>query len=60
MAALDRQARREKIAKAQKELRPLLKQAMMSDSEADWEAVETQAATIHRQSRLLAGKTRGG
>lgn len=27
---------------------------------AAWEAVEKQGATIHRQSRLLAGKSRGG
>lgn len=25
-----------------------------------WEAVEVAGATIHRQSRLLAGKSRGG
>lgn len=25
-----------------------------------WEAVETHGATIHRQARLLAGKSRGG
>lgn len=25
-----------------------------------WEVVETHGATIHRQSRLLAGKSRGG
>ncbi len=27
---------------------------------AAWEAVETNGATIHRQARLLAGKSRGG
>jgi hypothetical protein len=27
---------------------------------AKWEAVETAGATVHRQSRLLAGKSRGG
>lgn len=27
---------------------------------AAWEAVEEIGATIHRQSRLLAGKSRGG
>lgn len=25
-----------------------------------WEAVEVHGATIHRQSRLLAGKSKGG
>jgi hypothetical protein len=25
-----------------------------------WEIVETHGATVHRQSRLLAGKSRGG
>jgi hypothetical protein len=27
---------------------------------AAWEAVEVHGATIHRQARLLAGKSRGG
>jgi hypothetical protein len=27
---------------------------------AAWEAVENIGATIHRQSRILAGKSRGG
>lgn len=27
---------------------------------AAWEAVEEAGATIHRQARLLAGKSRGG
>ena len=55
-----RSRQRAKVADAMKNLRPLLKVAMASDHEADWEAVELQAATIHRQSRLLAGKSRGG
>lgn len=27
---------------------------------AAWESVETHGATVHRQARLLAGKSRGG
>lgn len=27
---------------------------------AAWEAVETAGAVVHRQSRLLAGKSKGG
>jgi hypothetical protein len=27
---------------------------------AAWEAVETEGATVHRQARLLAGKSKGG
>ena len=27
---------------------------------AAWEAVETNGATVHRQARILAGKSRGG
>jgi len=56
----DRDKRRDKVAAAMKELRPLLKAAEASDKESDWAAVELQAAVIHRQSRLLAGKPRGG
>lgn len=55
-----RKRQRTKVADAMKELRPLLKAAMESDRESDWAEVELRAATIHRQSRLLAGKPRGG
>ena len=55
-----RDKRRDKVAAAMKELRPLLKTAMAEDTEAAWAEVELQAAVIHRQSRLLAGKPRGG
>lgn len=30
------------------------------DALAAWAVVETHGATIHRQSRLLAGKSKGG
>jgi hypothetical protein len=55
-----RERQRAKVAAAMKELRPLLKAAQASDAELDWAAVEEHAAVIHRQSRLLAGKPRGG
>lgn len=31
-----------------------------ADVQSLWEAVENIGATIHRQSRILAGKSRGG
>jgi hypothetical protein len=31
-----------------------------ADTLRAWEVVEVHGATIHRQSRLLAGKSRGG
>ena len=41
---------------------PAALRAALADpaNEAAWEAVEQLGATVHRQSRLLAGKTRGG
>jgi hypothetical protein len=30
------------------------------EARAAWESVEHYGATVHRQSRLLAGKSRGG
>lgn len=55
-----REARRDKVKAAWKEARGLYAEAMASDTEAAWEAFELQAAVLHRQSRLLAGKARGG
>jgi hypothetical protein len=57
---LDREARRAKVAAALEALRPAYAEAVKTDTEAAWEAVELQAATVHRQARLLAGKSRGG
>jgi hypothetical protein len=33
---------------------------METDDPKDWEIVENLGATVHRQSRILAGKSRGG
>jgi hypothetical protein len=49
------------VQEATKALPAALKAAAADpDNEALWEAVEQLGATVHRQSRLLAGKTRGG
>lgn len=57
------------VAQAADDLMPALRAAIAaqhdpncSDAEKQrrWEIVETHGATIHRQSRLLAGKSRGG
>ncbi len=50
-----------KIQSAAKELPAALKAAKAQpDSHELWAVVEQIGATIHRQSRLLAGKPRGG
>jgi hypothetical protein len=42
-------------------LRDALAAALASpDDESLWSVVETHGAVIHRQSRLLAGKSKGG
>lgn len=57
---VDREARRAKVAAAMKAIKPLYAEALKSDTEEAWAAFEVQAATLHRQSRLLAGKSKGG
>lgn len=50
-----------KVRDAAAELPVALAAAMAEPGNLEkWEAVEKLGATIHRQSRLLAGKTRGG
>jgi hypothetical protein len=67
MAAMSRSARISKVADALADLPAAVKAA--NDAEASgadeasvlalWEVVETLGA-VHRQSRILAGKSRGG
>ena len=45
----------ERAAKALREYGPTDQRTLKA-----WEAVEIHGATVHRQSRLLAGKSRGG
>lgn len=58
-----------KIARANAALGPALEAARASTSDPNvsaderkalWAVVEEHGATIHRQSRILAGKSRGG
>jgi hypothetical protein len=49
-----------KVRAAYADLGAALARAIKSGEMSDWAAVETLGATIHRQSRLLAGKPRGG
>lgn len=58
MSPSDRVAKVQEAAKAL----PAALRAAKADPEnqALWAAVEQLGATIHRQSRLLAGKPRGG
>lgn len=61
MSALTRAERMAKVADAVKALRPALKAAMADPAnESLWEEVEKHGATVHRQGRLLAGKSKGG
>lgn len=60
MPALDRKARAEKVAAAMEAIGPLHAKAAKEDTEAAWAEFEFQAAILHRQGRLLAGKTKGG
>jgi hypothetical protein len=56
-----REARAAQVAEAVEQLPAALRAAQAApDDEALWEAVERLGATVHRQSRLLAGKSRGG
>jgi hypothetical protein len=63
------QSRRAAVAAAVAQLGELTQLAISSselfgddhaDTLAAWDAVEVQGGIVHRQSRLLAGKTRGG
>lgn len=67
--ALTPTQRAEQVRKASDALAPALTAALAAQSDPNvsaaeqrelWEAVETHGATIHRQSRLLAGKSKGG
>ena len=60
MAALDRPGRRAKVAAAWEAIAPLYAKAMKADTEEAWAEFEFQAAILHRQGRLLAGKSKGG
>jgi len=61
MATMSRSTRTAKVVTAYEELAAALENARTGrDTEAKWEAVEAAAAIIHRQSRILAGKKRGG
>jgi len=61
---MTRDDRIRKVTEAHRALAGLLKAAKAAEGTPDdlaaWAAVEVQGATIHRQSRLLAGKTKGG
>lgn len=65
---MSRETRIQKVRDAQTALRTAVKKATeietsgASESEihAAWAEVETLGAVVHRQSRLLAGKPRGG
>lgn len=66
---MDRTDRRIKTAAAVEQLPELLRAALTAEQNggpddpatlAAWEAVEKAGATVHRQSRLLAGKSKGG
>lgn len=57
---LDREGRRHKVTAAFEAIGPLYTAALAADTEAAWEAFEFHAAILHRQGRLLAGKSKGG
>ena len=68
-SAMSRSTRRANVATAARDLPALLVAAECASSDygdddprtlAAWERVETVGATVHRQSRILAGKSRGG
>lgn len=69
MARMTRTDRINKIRDAHKELKTLIGSAHLAEDTLGsdhpdvldaWEQVEMAGAVIHRQSRLLAGKRRGG
>lgn len=68
MPAMNRSARIAKVEEALAALPAAIAEAKnvehLSSNEADahaaWEVVEMLGATVHRQSRILAGKSRGG
>lgn len=58
---MTRAERAAKVAEAAQALPAALKAAEADPTnEALWEAVEKLGATVHRQARLLAGKSKGG
>ena len=58
---MERKERAEKVRAAAKALGPAIRWAMADpENEALWEEVEKLGAIVHRQSRLLAGKSKGG
>lgn len=66
-ASLSRADRASNVSLAARDLPALLEAAQRAEKSGDlaramraWEAVEIAGATIHRQARLLAGKSRGG
>jgi hypothetical protein len=72
MAAMSRSARISKVADALADLPAAVQKATVAERNAEslghdeasilalWEVVETLGAVVHRQSRILAGKSRGG
>lgn len=58
--SLTRPQRAQNVKTAVADLPAAYARAMKSDSARDWEIVENLSATAHRQSRILAGKSRGG
>lgn len=52
--------RKRKIAEAQLALGTAALDALRTNNPADWAKVEEHGATIHRNARILAGKSRGG
>lgn len=52
--------RAQKVSAAIVALPDAISVAVKSGSVTDWERVEELGAIVHRQSRLLAGKSKGG